>query len=235
MIIRQIKNTSASLSVFLFALTLLLPFSFVLFSGIPVLAKTYYVKPSSEVVVRRGQGTDYKIIAMVKDGVAVEFLEENDSYVKVRLANDKEGWMLKRFLSDEPPLKEIVVSLRAEKEEMKQREVEAVQKLEELSSTLARTEMELDSTLAERDQVRSDYQALQLGTADVVQIKKDMLKTAKENELLAQELAALEQECNSLKQDYVIKWFLAGGGVLIVGMFMGMMFGRSRKRRSSLL
>lgn len=235
MIIRRIKKTSGSLSVFLFALTLLLSSSFVLFSGVEVSAKTYYVKPSSEVVVRRGQGTDYKIIAMVKDGVAVEFLEENDSYVKVRLANDKEGWMLKRFLSDEPPLKELVVSLRAEKEEMKQREVEVVQKLDEVSSALAQTEMELDVTLAERDQVRSDYQTLQLETQDVVQIKKDLLETAKKNESLAQELVVLEQERNSLKQDYAIKWFLAGGGVLLVGMFIGMMFGRSRKRRSSLL
>jgi SH3 domain protein len=235
MIIRRIKKPSGSLSVFLLALTLFLPFSTVLFSGTPVLAKTRYVKPSSEVIVRRGQGIDYKIIAMIKDGVSVESLEEGDSYAKVRLANGKEGWMLKRFLSDEPPLTEVVASLRTENEEMKQREIEVVQKLKAVSSILTRTESELDSILAERDQIRTDYQTLQQDTADVVQIKKDLLKTAKENELLVQELASVEQENNSLKKDNTIKWFLAGGGVLLVGMLIGMMSSQSRRRKSSLL
>lgn len=235
MIIRRITKPSTSLSVFLLILTLFLPFSTILFSGTPVLAKTSYVKPSSEVVVRRGQGIDYKIVAMVKDGVTVEFLEESDSYAKVRLANGKEGWMLKRFLSGEPPLKDVVASLRIEREEMKQREIEVVEELAGVSSTLARTETELDSILAERDQIRTDYQTLEQDTADVVQIKKDLLKTAKKNELLVQKLASVEQENHSLKKDNAIQWFLAGGGVLLVGMLIGMTFSRSRRRKSSLL
>lgn len=31
-------------------------------------AETLYIKPTSEVVVRRGQGTEFKILALVKDG-----------------------------------------------------------------------------------------------------------------------------------------------------------------------
>ena len=235
MIIRRITKPSASLSVFLLALTLFLPFSTILFSGTPVLAKTSYVKPSSEVVVRKGQGIKYKIVAVVKDGVSVEFLEEGDSYAKVRLANGKEGWMLKRFLSDEPPLEQVVASLRTEKEKMKQKEIEVVQKLKEVSSTLARTEIEFEAILAERDQIRTDYQNLQQDTANVVQTKNDLLKTVKENELLVQKLASVEQENNSLKKDNAIKWFLSGGGVLLVGMFIGMRSSKSRRRTTSLL
>jgi SH3 domain protein len=235
MIIRRITKPSTSLSVFLLILTLFLPFSTILFSGTPVLAKTSYVKPSSEVVVRKGQGIKYKIVAVVKDGVSVEFLEEGDSYAKVRLANGKEGWMLKRFLSDEPPLKQVVASLRTEKEKMKRKEIEVGQKLKEVSSTLARTETEFDAILAERDQIRTDYQNLQQDTANVVQTKNDLLKTVKENESLLQKLASVEQENNSLKKNTAIKWFLSGGGVLLVGMFIGMRSSKSRRRTTSLL
>ena len=235
MIIRQIKKTSDSFSVFLLALTLFFPFSTVLFSYIPALARTSYVTPSSEVVVRRGQGIEYKIIAMVKDGVSVELLEEGDSYARVRLANGKEGWMLKRFLSDEPPLRDVVASLRTEKEKMKQKEIEIAQKLDEVSATLTRTETELNSVIAERDKIRTDYTALRQDTENVVQIKNDLLKTAQENELLVQKLASVEQENNSLKKDNAIKWFLSGGGVLLVGMLIGMRSGKSRRRKSSLL
>jgi len=83
---------------------------------------------------------EYKVIAMVKDGVSVEFLEEGETYARVRLANGKEGWMLKRFLSDEPPLKDVVASLQREKEKLVQTKTEVAQELKEVSSALARTE-----------------------------------------------------------------------------------------------
>ena len=124
---------------------------------------------------------------------------------------------------------------RTEKEKMKQKEIEVVQQLKEVSSTLARTEIEFEAILAERDQIRTDYQNLQQDTANVVQTKNDLLKTVKENELLIQELASVEQENNSLKKDNAIKWFLSGGGVLLVGMLIGMGLSRSRKRKTSFL
>ncbi len=235
MIIGRITKPSGSLSVFLLTLPLFLLFNTFLFLETPVLAKTSYVKPSSEVVIRRGQGIKYKIVAVVKDGVSVEFLEEGDSYAKVRLANGKEGWMLKRFLSDKPPLEQVVTSLRTEKEKMKQKEIKILQKLKEVSSSLARTKTEFDAILAERDQIRSDYQNLQQDTANVVQTKNDLLKTVKENELLVQKLASVEEENNSLKKDNAIKWFLSGGGVLLIGMFIGMRSSKSRRRTTSLL
>ncbi len=235
MIIKQMKTPSGSLSILLLAFILFLQFNAILFSGTEVFAKTQYVKPSSEVVVRRGQGTDFKIIAMVRDGISVEFLEATEDYAKVRLANGKEGWMLKRFLSDEPPLKDIVVSLRTEKEEIKQREIETNQKLKAISSTLTQTTVELDSTLAERDEIRANYLTLQQDTADVVQIKKNLQKTGQENKVLLQKLALMKQESENLKNDKALKWFLAGGGVLLIGIIIGRMTSRSRRRKPSLL
>lgn len=214
---RKTNNTSDFFSVSLFALTLWLTFTAVLFSGSSLLAETRYVKPSSEVVVRRGQGNDYKIIAMVKDGMSVEFLEEGDSYAKVRLANGKEGWMLKRFLSTDPPLEEIVTLLRSEKEEIEQKANEVAQQLEDISSTLAQTETELITALTEKNQIMTNYQVLQRDTADVIQIKTDLLQTTKDNESLMRELSSLKQENNNLKKNTAIKWFLAGGGVLFIG------------------
>ncbi|MBU1139665.1 MAG: TIGR04211 family SH3 domain-containing protein [Proteobacteria bacterium] len=234
MIIRQIKISSGSLSVFFLTPTLLLTFSTLLFWQTPVFAKALYVKPSSEVVVRRGQGNEYKIIAMVNDGASVEFLEEDESYAKVRLADGKEGWMLKRFLSEDPPLEEVVTALRTEKEEMKQKTNELMQKLEEVSSTLARTETERDSILTERNQLMTQHHALQRDTANVVQTKTDLVKTAKENALLVTELNAVKQENNSLKKNNAIKWFLAGGGVLLIGILFGKVSGQSRRKKSLL-
>jgi SH3 domain protein len=214
---------------------LLLACSALVFRAEAVYAATRYVTPSAEVVVRTGQGNEYKIIGMVKDGAAVDLLQESDAYAMVRLPDGREGWMLTRFLSADAPPSAVVASLRAENEKMKQREMEQTQQVDEISATLKKAESELASILTERDQIRTEFQNLQEDTADVILIKEDMLKATGENELLHQEIAAVKEENNKLNKDKSINWFLAGGGVLLVGTFIGRLSSASRKRKSSLL
>lgn len=198
-------------------------------------AETLYVKPSAEVVVRRGQGSDYKIVAMVKDGTSVELLEESDSYSLVRLNNGKEGWMLKRFLSSDKPLAEIVSSLRVEKEELHQKETLTTEAMQTLQDELAKTKAQLNTSIGERDLVRKDFDALRRDTADVVKIKNDLQKTLDENEMLVEKLSVIEAENKGLKKDRAINWFLAGAGVLFAGVLMGRLPKPTRRRKSSLL
>jgi SH3 domain protein len=234
MTIRRITRPSGTL-VLLLALSFLLPTGSVLFSATDVFAESRYVKPSAEIALRAGEGTKYKILGVVKDGDVVELLEEGDSYARVRLTDGQEGWMLKRFLSITPPLSVTAPSLRAENEKLKQREIEVTQKYDEISASFSRMETELQTILAERDQLKSDYQDLQEATADVMKIKEDMLQATKENELLVQQMASLKEENSNLNKEKSINWFLAGGGVLLVGMSIGRLTSKSRKRKSSLM
>ncbi len=197
--------------------------------------KTVYVKPSSEVALRRGKGTEFKIIALVKDGSAVQLVEEGESYAKVRLANEKEGWMLTRFLNEEPPLEQQVISLQNKNDKVIAREAELRQELEDLSTALRQSNTELSTTQEERDSAVQDFTKLQQATADVVKIKTDLEETKKTNEQLTEKLAVLQLDNDSLSKDKKMYWFLAGGGVLLLGMLLGRMPGPTRKRKSSLL
>ncbi len=235
MITRRTTKISASFSVFFPAFLFFFSVTTVLFSGTAALAKASYIKSRPDIAVRTGQGVDYKIIYMAKDGIAVELLEEEDSYARIRLDNGKEGWVLRRFLSEEPPLEGIVDSLRAEKEKLKQRETKIAQELDDVSTRLARSEAELNSVLAERDQLKTDYQTLRQDTADVIKIRNERLAATQENQSLQQELATLTQDKDRLVKDKAFKWFLAGAGVLLVGILLGLMSARSRRRKSSLL
>ena len=234
MIIRRIIKPTGPLF-FLLAFCFFLPFGTGTFSARSVAAAVRYVTPSAEVVLRTGQGTEYKIIGMVKDGDAVELLDESDSYAKVRLDDGKEGWMLKRFLSASPPLSTVVGSLRAENEELKQKQIETTKKNEELSGILTKTDAELQTALTERDQIKTDYENLKHDTANVIQIKEDMQKAKQENESLVKEIATLKEDNNDLNKNKSVNWFLAGGGVLLVGMAIGKLSSKSRKRKSSLM
>jgi len=75
---------------------------FFLFSTV-VQAKTMYVSDQVEITLRTGQGTDHKIIAMIKSGDAVEVLTPGNNWTQVRTSNGKRGWVLSRFLKSEMP------------------------------------------------------------------------------------------------------------------------------------
>lgn len=207
----------------------------VILTGEIAQAETRYVKPSSEVAVRRGQGTEFRIISMVRDGAIVEFLEESEDYARVRLANGKEGWMLKRFLTADRPLQDVVATLETENQAIKEREDAANLRADELAESLAGSEEGLRQVIAERDMLKSDYARLQEDTADVVKIKSELERITGENMSLSQTLAEVQQENEGLKKNDAINWFLAGGGVLLLGMIIGRVSSRSRKRKPSLL
>ena len=213
--------------------TLLLVLLLVLVSA--AAAETWFVKPSAEVPLRRGQGKDYKIVAVLQDGTPVELLETEDPWAMVRLESGKEGWILKRYLSSEPPLRRQLITLRKEKEALADRCGKAGQQLEELTRANAQTEKELTACLAARDKTQAAYQALRQDSADVLQTKRRLADALRQLKELKTRLSGLETENSVLKKNSRLKWFLAGGGVLLVGWLIGLVAGRSRRRRSSLL
>jgi len=201
-----------------------------------LLAAEWYVNPSSRVPVRRGQGTDYKIVVMVGAGTKVSFLEEKEGWAKVKLENDKEGWILKRYLSNEKPLKDQVAELEQENILLKEQFTETDTRLTELIQIHSQTEQDLTACMAERDTIAADFHRLQQDTADVVQTKEKLAATEIELNELTNRNADLQLENTALKKNSALIWFLAGSGVLLIGWFIGLITGkRNRKHRSSLL
>lgn len=231
---RYRSKTVNSLHVFSLA-TFLLSLTVIAISVSPVSAATWYVKPSAEVPIRSGQGTQFKILSVVPDGLQVDILEEEEPWVKVRTAGGTEGWMLKRYLSSDPPLVLVVASLEEEKAELEEQAEETSRKLEEISVAHTQLEQEFDTCLTERDEIHTTYEALRQDTADVMKIKQSLVNKTQENQDLKLKLAAVEQQNNNLRRNTALMWFLAGGGLLLIGWIIGMMTGRSRKRKSSLL
>lgn len=232
---KQIQKNANALSSYRVALILAIFVGTMVFTCVNVLASSLYVAPTAEIAIRRGQGTEYKIVAMVKDGVKVEVIEESEFYKKVRTRTGREGWVLSRFLSPNPPLDSVVEKLREEKKTWQGKSTIVNQKIEELTLTVTTTQEELKNLRLEREELAHDYETLQRDTADVVQIKQDLERTAGENGTLLEKLAVVEEQYNALKKDSTMYWFLAGAGVLIVGIILGKMPGPSRRRKSSLL
>lgn len=214
---------------------ILLPMMFLLPPSISgARAETWYVQPSAEVPIRSGQGTEYKILSVVPDGMTVAILEEADPWVKVRTPGGAEGWMLRRYLSKDPPLSDRVSTLQAQNAKLGQENEAIRRELEELSAAHTQNQQELNACIAERDEIRGNYQSLRADTADVIDLKQDLTDKVQENQLVRQQLAELEQENANLQRNTSLKWFLAGGLVLLIGWVIGLVSTRSRRRKSSL-
>jgi SH3 domain protein len=200
----------------------------------PASAATWYVKPSAEVPVRSGQGSDFKILAVVPDGMAVELLEEVDTWARVRTPGGTEGWLLKRYLTSEPPLATTVASLQAQKTQLEGTSEETSRKLSELSAAHVQIEQELNLCRVDRDEARNNYETLRRDTADVIGLQKKLAETTRELQVNQEKLTALDLAAKEQKRNNSLMWFLAGGMVMLGGWLMGMMTARSRKRKTSL-
>jgi SH3 domain protein len=204
-------------------------------ASLNAVAQTLYVKPSSEITLRRGQGTDFKIIAVVRDGTAVELLLEENEWAQVRLPEGKEGWVLRRYLSETPPLGQQLEQLEQEKAALTRTTETLQQRLDETNAEKDRIDREYQLCLAEHSDISDKYMTLQDDTADVIQTKEDLKQAQARLVDLQAQLSTVQQENEGLAKSQTLKWFLAGGGVLFLGWIIGLFSGRSRKKRSSLL
>ncbi len=198
------------------------------------LAQTWYIKPSAEIPLRRGQGTDYRILAIVADGTAVNISEEDESWANVTTAEGKEGWILKRYLTKDKPLQIVVESLQQENASLTAKHALLQAKNTELKEFNTALQNTLDNNNKELESTTGKYQKLMEDTADVIAIKKNLDQSKQTITKLQQDLGSIAAENKRLKASQNIRWFLAGGGTLIFGCIVGMILSKSKKRKSSL-
>ncbi len=194
-----------------------------------------YVTPRTTVWLRSGPGVEYKIIDRLKVGEQVEVQEEGDGWVRVLTAKGKEGWLLKRYLSEEPPPVVRLSLLEEECGSMKERFEQLQQEHREAVTGLKGCESSLQACTSAKEEVAQELAVLKQDSADVVKTKERLAAATKELEEAKRQLVTLKRENAALKSGERLKWFLAGGGVLLLGWLVGLASGRGRRKRPSLL
>ncbi len=216
-------------------LLLILLLLFLTVPAIEVFASSLYVAPSSEVPLRTGKSTSRKIVAVLADGTQVELLKQEDAWALVRTQGGKEGWILRRYLTENPPPKMQLAALRKKNQALLERYQKLKQEIEQLSETGSDFKKQLTKCISERDTIRTQYEKLKRDAANVVQTKKMLSETQKRLSQANAQLISLKQKVNNLEANSNVKWFLAGGGVLLAGWLLGLFSGRKRRRKPSLL
>ena len=224
---------------------LLILFSFTLSVGI-VCAKTQYVSDKLLITLREGKGNEYKIIKMLKTGAPLEIIEESDLYLKVRTESGDEGWVLKQYVTEETPKPEIIAGLERKierlntkveqykkdkeslQDELKTTKSEYNKEMMDLKQNVSASKGKAEQTARELKEITRKYNALVVDSKDVVHLVKERDSLKASNSSLQTQTDQLRNENVKLKRLQMIWWFVAGGGVFLVGWIAGKV---SRQKR----
>lgn len=193
-------------------------------------ATTYSIASKEEIPIHSGQGTEHKILALLKDKEIVTSVEESGSWVRVSTANGLEGWVLKRHLASHPSPDEVFALPTVN--------------LSERPHAAASPPPEQNNGTPQKNADQGTPPALPTKEGGLAREENDAtyvlpLPGLTESELsvkeLQDELARLMNENKELRQNEKIQWFLAGGGVFVFGWLIGLITCRSKRRKPSLL
>ena len=194
-----------------------------------------YISDKIKIYARAGAGTEFKLIAPLSTGHKVTLLGENeDGWVNIDYGKDRRGWIQKRFLTAVEPAAKRLVKANAR---IKQLEQSTKTKIVSLTATnkeyrkgntgLLREVKGLRSKLKK---VEKEYKTLREGSGTFLELQAEHKSLLSENQARQERETAILAECELLKTAYRIKWFLAGGGILLIGFFIGLLLQAFRHR-----
>jgi len=215
-------------------LALVLFMSSLLSINISFAETTRYVSDELEITMRNGQGVKFAIRKMLSSGTKLDVVETDPSgYSKVRTETGTEGWVLTRYLDNQPSSRN---RLAASEQKAANLELEIAQyktEIEALSSqnndtgsqnlTLTETSQRLSKELD--DLRRTASNAMALDTENHL-LKEQLQETDHQTQLLI-------IENSGLKDNNAKTWFLVGAAVLIAGLLLGLIIPRLRFQKKS--
>lgn len=203
-------------------------------AGVAFTQDTRYVTDELTFALRTGKSTQHKILRMLPTGLQVTVLEESDDgYSRVMTLDGSEGWILSRYLTHEPSaqeqlqaLREIHERVRAEKEELNKRFASTDTSRKQISAQNSDLEAEIGK-------LREELEELHRTAARPMELSRQNAVLQEQLDQHKKEIQQLLFDNKVLKEQSKRNWFLAGTGVTLGSLFLGLVIPRIpwRKRR----
>ena len=227
----------------------------VFFSIVPTYsqAQTGYVSDMLILTFRQGPGNSFQVLQTLKSDTPLTILEEDNGYYKVALTSGETGWVDKQFVVFELPKTKLIDALTQEKATLTAQLENLAKELEQLKAQLTiqesnqgekavAMETELKAAMEQNESLSSQLKESQTRYSTLSAQSKDVLEIIEKNKMLDEQniqltntLAQLETKTTHLFRTGMIKWFLAGVGVLLLGWIIGQSVSSKKRRSGSLL
>ena len=166
------------------------------------LAQSWFVNVEIKSALRTGPGLERKILAFVATGARVaEILEENEEWSHVRLASGKEGWMPKRYLTTTKPSNLLLEELQGRHAALEARAVRLEEENRQLKAQNEQVTTSLSSKTSAMENLNRDFDTL----------KKD-------------------SDAKRFQMRKYLVFFFSGAGILFIGILLGLVMKRQRRK-----
>ncbi|HLS81946.1 MAG TPA: TIGR04211 family SH3 domain-containing protein [Steroidobacter sp.] len=197
-------------------------------------AATLYISDELAVPLRRGPSNGHRILhAGLPSGMPLEVLGEDKQagFTHVRTPSGLEGWAPTQYLTAQPIARD---RLAAANERIKSLEAQ----LKSVRENYQEARGERSDLQAREQQLQRQNEQLQTEIAEIRRVsataiahyeENNQLKAA--NQALAKQAAQLEERVRQLERSMMLRSALAGGGLVIAGVLLGVWL-KSRRKRS---
>jgi SH3 domain protein len=198
-------------------------------------AETMYISDALTVPMRRGPSTSHRIInAAVPAGTPLEVVGEDKAagFTQVRTANGTDGWVPTQYLTAEPIARDRLAAAT--------RRVQALEaELKSLRENFQETRGARSSAEKANADLDKQTRQLQAELAELKRVSATSISQYEENKVLKVENADLKTKntdlaarVQRLERSELLRFFLFGGALVIVGLVIGAVI-KSRPKRST--
>jgi SH3 domain protein len=183
-----------------------------------------YVSDKLWLQLRSGPGSDFRILKALPSGEHLIFREqtENKNYTKVTTDKGVEGWVLTRFLEDEPVAKEKLILSQRELVKVKAELNTLKQQTNTLSEEKSSLSGDRSSLTRENKTLEKELKRIKEISANALQLDSKNTKLTKRNQELEIQLETFTAENTRLKDNKERTFMIIGGGLIIFGIFLGL-------------
>ena len=215
--------------------------------------KIAYVSDVLILTVRKGPAQSFEIFKTIESDEKLLILEEKGNYSKVKFENSDIGWVQTQYLTFETPDKIIISRLNKKISRLVAKNNDQLTKIELLNNKSNKNQIRLENqkkdleitlseSVAEKDDYINKYSTINKKYNTLLEKSKNVILTSNENKKLTQlnkelieKLDNLESKNKTLFKVSMIKWFLAGAGVIFLGWLIGRSISSKGSRNNGLL
>lgn len=193
---------------------------------------TRYISEELEVGIRAGKTLQHRIIRSGRAGEQVTVVQQDaDGHSLIRLPNGTEGWILTRYLQDEPHSRERLALVQAELDAIRS---DANDETNQIALLLE----ERRGLETERNLLRGRISALERELVELRDVAarpqeiRDQNSQLRDALLHAQETSDdFRRQVELLRTDNQRRWFLTGAFVTVGSLLVGILLTRIPRRR----
>lgn len=187
-----------------------------------------YVSDELSINLRRGPGNDYRITQLLDAGAPVTVIETGDGWTHIRTEGGSDGWVLSRFLSDEP-------AARTQLAQMRDRVAELEQSNASLREELAQA-LNGSSELGElKEELTAENKALEQELSEIKDASANAIRINRENQKFREQILSMESEVERLRHENQAlqsrrDGMKVGAIILLGGVLLGLVLPLFRRR-----